>query len=262
MNYQTLTWKCENNIGHLIVNRPEQLNALNQTVLTELKQFFSQDYKNASDCFGILFYGSGEKAFIAGADIKAMGKMGNQEANEFAKLGQEVSLLIEECPLTVIAAIDGHALGGGLEMAMACDWILATEKSKLGQPEINLGLIPGFGGTQRLIRYIGRGRAKEMIYLGTPIGVQEASQWGLINRVFSNRGEMFSFATKQLEALKTKSSLILGQCKKAINKGENMELPHGLGIEREIFSGIFSTEDTREGIAAFIEKRAPKFSGR
>ncbi len=260
--YETLKIEQKGHVVHLSVNRPDKLNALNEKVLTELKDFLSLKIKELSGISGILLFGEGEKAFIAGADIKAMQSMSPEQASEFARLGQDVSLLFESIDLPIIAAVDGFALGGGCEMAMACDMIYATEKSVFGQPEVNLGLIPGFGGTQRLIKYVGRARAKELIYTGRNIKASEGLDWGLVTRLFSSREEMFENAIKTLDLIATKSPLIVGKCKQAINVSEGVSMATGLELEREGFMSVFHTEDTKEGINAFLEKRRPEFKNR
>lgn len=260
-DYQTLKLQLQEHIAFLSVNRPDKLNALNQEVLSELKDFFEKKMPELEQCRGVLFFGEGDKAFIAGADIAAMKSMPASEARDFAQLGQEVSLLIEQCRVPVIAAVDGFALGGGCEMAMSCDMIYATEKSVFGQPEINLGLIPGFGGTQRLGRYIGRARAKEMIYTGRNIKAPQALEWGLVSHLFENGELMREQAVKALQQIATKSPLIVAKCKSAINEGEGLHLRDGLEVERQGFMSVFETQDSREGMSAFLEKRAPNFKG-
>ena len=259
-NFETLKVKLEDGIIFLSVNRPDKLNALNTQVLMELKSFF-ESLKNNKEAHSILFSGEGEKAFIAGADIKGMLTMNPSEAREFARLGQEVSLMFENSPLPILAAIDGFALGGGCEMAMSCDILYATEKSVFGQPEINLGLIPGFGGTQRLGRYVGRARAKELIYTGANFKASQALDWGLISKMFSSRDELMGESIKILKVIGSKSSVIMKKCKDSINQGEGLVMSKALEVERQCFMSVFDTYDTKEGLSAFVEKRAPHFKG-
>jgi enoyl-CoA hydratase len=263
-NYQTLKVEIIEQILHLTINRPDKLNALSEEVLHELKTLFTEIKEQNTDykMRGILFTGAGDKAFIAGADIKGMSTMSVNEALEFAKLGQEVTLLIERCPIPVIACVDGFALGGGCEMAMSADLIYATEKSVFGQPEINLALIPGFGGTQRLGRYIGQQKAKEFIYTGRNFKAPEAFELGLVAQLFENREEMIAQALKFFETVKQKSPLILSYCKQTILDGDAMPIEKGLEIEQKAFGQLFSTEDKTEGLQAFLEKRPAVFRGK
>lgn len=259
--FETLNLEFKENILFLSINRPDKLNALNRQVLSELKDLFENDLNKEKTCKGVILFGQGEKAFIAGADIQSMSSMEPHDAREFARLGQEVTLLMENLELPIIAAVDGFALGGGCEMSMSCDFIYATEKSLFGQPEVNLGLIPGFGGTQRLARYIGRSRAKELIYTGKNFSASDGAEWGLVARVFKTRQEMMDEAFKTLSVIGQKSSLIIGRCKKVINNGESLSLDEALEIERQGFMSIFDTYDTKEGMKAFLEKRKPSFKG-
>ncbi|MFZ8934409.1 MAG: enoyl-CoA hydratase/isomerase family protein [Bacteriovoracaceae bacterium] len=260
---ETLFCEEKDEILVINVNRPDKLNALSvdvlndlRTILIEIDRDFSYKYK------GIILTGTGDKAFIAGADIKAMDTMDAKQAEEFAQLGQEVTLLMEACPIPIIACVNGFALGGGCEMAMACDFIYATQNALFGQPEVNLGLIPGFGGTQRLMRYVGVARSRELIYTGRNIKVDEAKEIGLVQEVFSNKEEMINAAMETFKAIKSKSPLIISKCKEVIRKGEGLEINKGLAIEKEGFRFVFTTEDKKEGVKAFLEKRKPQFQGK
>lgn len=260
-NYETLKLETKNGILHLTINRPDKLNALSETVLKELKELLT-GIKNDSSfkIRGIIITGEGEKAFIAGADIKAMSTMTIEEGDQFGRLGQEVSFLFEEVPVPVIACVNGFALGGGCEMAMSCDFIYATENAVFGQPEINLGLIPGFGGTQRLMRFTGVARSRELIYTGRNIKIQEAKEIGLVQKVFNSKAEMISAAEETLGIIRTKSPLVISKIKEAIRLGEGTPLKNGLEIEAQTFKFVFGTEDKKEGVAAFLEKRKPNFN--
>jgi enoyl-CoA hydratase len=263
-DYQTLKIEIIADILHLTINRPDKLNALSIEVLTELKSVFTQLQEENQDFHlrGVLLSGAGDKAFIAGADIKAMSSMTVEQASAFAKLGQDVTLMIERCALPVIACVDGFALGGGCEMAMSADLIYATEKSVFGQPEINLALIPGFGGTQRLGRYIGQQKAKELIYTGRNFKAPEALSLGLVAQLFETREEMMAAADKFFETVKQKSPLILSYCKQTILDGDAKPIQDGLVIEQKAFAELFKTHDKSEGLQAFLEKRPAVFKGK
>ena len=227
MQYKTILVEAKDNIIYLTLNREDKLNALSEEVLSELKEFLTGVKKDKDfQARGIIFTGAGKKAFIAGADIKAMDSMTPKEGESFGKLGQEVSLLFEQIPLPVIACVNGFALGGGCEMAMSCDMIYATQSAVFGQPEINLGLIPGFGGTQRLMRYVGLGLARELIYTGRNVKAAEAREIGLVQKLFETKEEMIAAAEKTLGIIKEKSPLIVAKCKEVINKGEGLPLPN------------------------------------
>lgn len=261
--FETLICEVKEEILHLTLNRPDKLNALNEQVLLELKEVLSTLINDKSfSVKGVLFTGAGDKAFIAGADIKGMSQMSAQEAEKFGALGQDVSEMFEALPIPVVACVNGFALGGGCEMAMSCDFIYATESAVFGQPEINLALIPGFGGTQRLTRFVGMARAKELIYTGRNIKAQEAREYGLVQELFANKEEMIAAALKFFSTIKKKSPVIVAQCKDVIQKGEALDIHQGLLIERRGFRAVFETEDKSEGLAAFLEKRQPQFKGK
>lgn len=261
-NYETLLVSCEDSLVTLTVNRPQALNALSRVVLSELKEVLTE-IKNADFKYkGVLLTGAGERAFIAGADIKAMQEMDAKSAEEFCKLGQDVSLLFEQLPIPVIACVHGFALGGGCEMAMSCDFIYASAGALFGQPEVNLGLIPGFGGTQRLTRFVGAPKARELIYTARNVKAQEAFEIGLVQRLFATQEEMMKAARETLAIIASKSPLIISKCKEVIGAGEFESIEAGLEIERRGFAWTFETEDMKEGVRAFIEKRAPEFKGR
>lgn len=262
-DYHSLAFENHDGIGLLIINRADKYNALNSEVLGELKDFLQHiinEDKNFS-LKGLILTGAGERAFIAGADIAEMSGMNEQRAREFGLLGQEVSLLFEQLPIPVIAAVNGFALGGGLEMAMSCDFVYATENAQLGQPEVKLGLIPGFGGTQRLSRLIGRQRAKEFIFSGRSMRASEASEIGLVTRLFATKDEMLSTAFATLRVVAKNSPLAIKMSKRVMNLGNDLDLTSALRLELDEFSGLFNSQDMKEGTMAFMEKRSPIFKG-
>ena len=249
-----------NGILELTINRPKALNALNAEVLSELAEVLNPLVDKRPIAYsGLLLKGAGEKAFVAGADIKAMNEMSPSQGEEFARLGQRVTRLFEELPFPVVAAVNGFALGGGCELAMSADFIYATHSAVFGQPEVNLGLIPGFGGTQRLFRYIGLSRAKEMIYTGKNMKAEEALRVGLVNKLFDSNEDLLAAARKTLSLIASKSRVTIEQCKTVINRTEAMDIERGLDVEAKGFYKVFETEDKKEGVNAFIEKRAAVF---
>ena len=262
-NYETLTFEVKESIGYLTVNREKKLNALNSKVLSELKELLSHliNEDKGQTVKGVIFTGAGEKAFIAGADIAEMQDMSVDQARDFGALGQEVTVLFEQLPMPVIACVNGFALGGGCEMAMACDFIYATDNAVFGQPEVKLGLIPGFGGTQRLSRIVGRNRAKEIIYTGRNVKAEEALAMGLAIKLFPTKEEMIAGALKTFSYILTVSPNAVKLSKKVMNSGNDLTVTDGLRHELEQFAAIFSSEDMKEGTKAFIEKRAPNFTG-
>ncbi len=246
-------------IGILTLNRESKLNALNEGVIAELKIFLEEIC--TKPLTGLIFTGAGEKAFIAGADITAMCEMSTKEAEEFAFNGQHVTSMLEELRFPVIAAVNGFALGGGLEMALACDFIYATSNAVFALPEVSLGLIPGFGGTQRLAKVVGRNRAKEMIYSGKRIKATQAKELGLVLEISESKDELIDACKKILLMIGKNSPNAVGVTKYVINNGVDLPVSDGLKLEREHFSNIFSSHDMKEGTQAFIEKRAPQFKG-
>jgi len=261
MEYSTLLVEKTEGIATVTINRPEALNALNLDVLRELKALVHDELKGAEDVRVVILTGAGEKAFIAGADIKAMEQMDRFDIMTFAELGHTVLDSLEALEVPVIAAVNGFALGGGCEIAMACDMIIASENARFGQPEINLGIIPGFGGTQRLPRYIGRGRAKELIYTGDMISAERAYEMGLAVRLCP-AGQALEDARKLAAKLASKPAFALRQAKKAINRGCDLDMASAKILKKEVFALCFGTEDQKEGMKAFMEKRKPEFTGR
>jgi len=244
----------------LTVDRPKSLNALDPDTLREMLRSV-RDLRRDGTVRVLIVTGAGDKAFVAGADIARMVEMSAVEAKEFARLGQRLTSAIEDLPIPAIAAVNGFALGGGLELALACDWIIASEKARFGQPEVNLGIIPGFGGTQRLARRIGETRAREMIFGGDMIDASTALGFGLVNRVVKPE-ELLSEARAAAGKLAAKAPIALQQAKLAIRHGADVDLESGLRLEAEAFAVAFSSEDRSEGMKAFLEKRSPTFRGR
>ena len=263
-NYETITFEVKESIGYLTINREKKLNALNSTVLSELKTLLGHliEEDDGQTVKGIIFTGAGEKAFIAGADIAQMRDMNVDQAKDFGSLGQEVTLLFEALPMPVIACVNGFALGGGTEMAMASDFIYAVESAVFGQPEVKLGLIPGFGGTQRLAKLVGRNRAKEIIYTGRNVSADEAYRIGLATQLFKTKDEMIAAAEKTMGQILKVSPNAVKLSKKGMNEANDLAVADGLRHELEQFAAVFGSEDMKEGTAAFVEKRKPEFTGK
>lgn len=249
----------ENMVALVTVDRPERLNALNTQSLQELLESFERLARDSS-VRAIIVTGAGDRAFIAGADIAEMKDKGPSEALAFARLGQAVCSAIEAAPQPVIAAINGYALGGGCEIALACDIRLASETAVLGQPEVTLGVPPGWGGTQRLPRVIGPGLARELIYTGRRVGAQEALRIGLVNAVYPP-GELLERARALAADIARNAPVAVRLSKEAIRRGLDVDLEAGLALEAQAFALAFSTADQREGMSAFLEKRSPEFRG-
>jgi enoyl-CoA hydratase len=243
------------------IDRPNVLNALNLAVLESIEKIFTSKVEEVASATCILVKGAGEKAFIAGADIDQMRKLAPHKAAEFVDQGHRTMRSIERFPQPVVALVDGFALGGGFELALACDLIVATKAAKFGLPEINLGLIPGFGGTQRLALRTGLGTARKLIYTGRMLSAEEAFASGLADYLFSEE-ERASEIEKLIHQLSSKARLALCAAKEATQKHYEQHLLHGLRLEAEAFSRLFASEDSAEGIAAFLEKRQPNFTGR
>jgi len=261
--FKTLTFEYVQNYAILTLNRPDKLNALNTEVLAEIKELLKDiHHHDTGDCKGIIFTGAGEKAFVAGADIAEMAGFSVAEAEKFCQLGQHVTMLMEGLKIPIIAAVHGFALGGGCELAMACDFILATQDAVFGQPEVKLGLIPGFGGTQRLANYIGRNKARELIYTGRNMPVTEALENGLVLKVFANKNEMLAAAKKLIEQMAKNSPMAISMAKKVMNMGNDLNLGEGLACEKSHFSDLFNSQDMREGTTAFVQKRKACFTGK
>jgi len=242
------------------INRPQVLNALDDGTLRELLDFVGR-LGDRHEARALILTGAGEKAFIAGADIAYMAKLDPRGARAFAELGHSVCDAFAALPVPVIAAVNGFALGGGTEIALACDLIYASKKAKFGQPEVKLGVIPGFGGTQRLARRVGLGRAKEIIFAGEMVTADEALRIGLVNAV-TEPAELLPRARALAEAIAKRGPVAVADAKRAIDRGYDLPLALANELERHFFAGLFATKDQREGMAAFVEKRDPKFEGR
>jgi enoyl-CoA hydratase len=259
--YETLLVEREGAVAVVTINRPEKLNALDRAVLRDLDAAFLALSAPEAQVRAVVLTGAGGKAFVAGADIAAMSQLSTHEARLFAEIGHRVCDRIEASPFPVIAAVEGFALGGGCELALACDFIYASERAKLGQPEVNLGLMPGFGGTQRLARRVGVGIAREMIYTAAIFDAARALAAGLVNEVYPSE-ELMARARKTAATIATKAPLAVCASKRVILNGVDAPLPTGNELEIQAFSALFGTEDQREGTAAFLEKRRPDFRGR
>lgn len=259
MTYSTLLVSTKDRICTVTINRPDKLNALNAECKNQLATVFAS-IKTNPDVDVVILTGAGEKAFVAGTDIGELTKLDAATGKEFATGGQAAFDLIQHLGKPVIAAINGYALGGGCELALACHIRIASESAKFGQPEVNLGIIPGYGGTQRLTRLIGAGRSAEMILTGNPIDAQEALRIGLVNKVVP-----YSDLLPTCEAIATsiigKGALAVRMALKAINISMEVPLSEGLSVEAALFGECCSTEDFKEGTKAFLEKRKPVFKG-
>ena len=241
------------------MNRPDKLNALDRELVGALEAAFAElSLDTTIAC--VVLTGAGEKSFAAGADIAAMSELSSEEARAFAAQGHRVGLLIERASFPVIAAVNGFAFGGGCEIALACDFIYASDKAKLGQPEVNLGVIPGFGGTQRLARRIGIGRARELCYTGVTICAEEALRLGLVNAVVPH-AKLLGKVQEVAALIASKGRLAVAQCKRVLYTGADVPLEVANAFEVQAFSALFGTHDQREGMKAFLDKRKPAFDG-
>lgn len=257
--YTTLLTSLENNILTVTINRPDKLNALNKDVFTDLDAVVDEIESNA-DIRSAIITGAGAKAFVAGADIAEFGALNTAEAMALSKRGQDIFFKIENASKPIIAAVNGFALGGGCELAMSCHFRIASDNAKFGQPEVNLGLIPGYGGTQRLVQLIGKGRAVELLISAKMIDASTALQYGLVNYV-TTQEELLNKATAILTEINTKAPLAIAGCIKAANAVYN-ETQNGYQCEVEAFGHTFGTEDMKEGTTAFLEKRKAVFTGK
>ena len=260
MTYQTLLYEKKDGIGTVTINRPEALNALNSTVYNELYDIF-EAIENDGDVRVVILRGSGEKAFAAGSDVAEMANMNTLEIQKFMATIRKASDRIYSLSKPTIAAISGYALGGGNELAMCCDLRIASEKVRFGQPEINLGLIPGAGGTQRLPRLIGAAKAKEMIFMGDMIDAAAALNLGLVNKVVPPE-KLMEEAAAWAAKLASKSAPVLAMAKLAINTGIDTDMDSGLDMEARCDALCFATEDQKEGMKAFLEKRKAAFKNK
>ena len=260
MEYKNILLSFEGEIGILTINRPKALNALNIETLKDI-QTGIQEVKDHPELKVLILTGAGDKAFVAGADISEMRGMTPMEAVNFSKMGHQTLNMIQELDRPVIAAVNGFALGGGTEIAIACDFIYASENARFGQPEVTLGIFPGFGGTQRLPRLIGKGKAKELILTGKMVTAQEAFQMGIVNRIFPQASLMEE--TKKVAAqIAGNGTVAVRLAKMLVDAGFNMDLADACAFESYAFGIGFATEDQKEGMTAFLEKRKPNFKGR
>jgi enoyl-CoA hydratase len=257
--FKTLEYEKTGAVGLLTLSREAQLNALNEELLTELEEFL-QLAKHEDDLRCLVITGKG-KAFVAGADIKEMQGLDSEKALELARRGQSIFMKLEEARFVNIAAINGFALGGGLELALACDILLAATTAKVGLPEVSLGLIPGYGGTQRLARSIGKHRAKYVVLSGQMFSAQEAYELGILSRLFAPE-QLLQEALKLAQVVATRAPHSLGAAKHVMQNGLNHGLPEGLAAEALAFASCFKSSDAAEGIAAFTSKRSPVFRGK
>ena len=249
----------EGAIAILTLNRPDKLNALNVELLNELDAAVTK-LSATSDVSCVILTGSGDKAFAAGADIAGMLQMNPEQARAMSELGHRIGMKMEKAPFPFIAAVNGFALGGGCELALACDFIYASDKAKLGQPEITLGVIPGFGGTNRLARRVGIGRARELCYVGEPLSAEEALRIGLVNAVFPH-AELLEKAKATATKIASRGRIAVAQAKRTLYTGADVPIDVGNAFEQQAFALCFATNDRTEGMKAFVEKRKPTFTG-
>jgi enoyl-CoA hydratase len=258
--HETIQLERDGAVATITLNRPDRLNALNIALLGELSEALAELERDASVLFLILT-GAGDKAFAAGADIGAMTEMSPTLARAFAEKGHAVGAQLEGARFPVLGAVNGFALGGGCELALACDFLYASDKARFGQPEVNLGVIPGFGGTQRLARRVGIGRARELCYSGDMIGADDALRIGLVNAVVPH-AELMDRARATAKKIAGKGPLAISQAKRVLLRGEGLPLPAACELEAQAFAGLFGSHDQREGMKAFLEKRPAKFQGK
>ncbi len=247
-----IDYEVDGAVGIITINRPKALNALNEDVLNELEQAFDAVDLSVVRC--LILTGAGEKSFVAGADIGAMSTMTKAEGTAFGKKGNDIFLKIEKFPIPVIAAINGFALGGGCEISMSCDIRICSENAIFGQPEVGLGITPGFGGTQRLARLVGAGMAKQLIYTARNIDAAEAKRIGLVNEVYP-LADLMPAAKKMAAGIAGNAPIAVRACKKAINEGLQVSIDEGVAIEEELFGSCFESYDQREGMANFLRKK-------
>ncbi len=242
-------------VAVLTIDRPKALNALNPEVLADLKAAFEGIDQNAVRC--VVLTGAGDKSFVAGADIGSMSTMTKAEGEAFGKLGNDIFLMIESFPLPVIAAVNGFALGGGCELAMSCDIRICSDNAMFGQPEVGLGITPGFGGTQRLARLVGMGMAKQLLYTARNIDAAEALRIGLVNAVIP-QAELLDAALKMAGQIAKNAPIAVRACKKAVNEGMQVSIDKAVDIEEKLFGDCFETHDQVEGMACFLSREKPK----
>ncbi|MCB0362959.1 MAG: enoyl-CoA hydratase/isomerase family protein [Bdellovibrionales bacterium] len=257
VKFPTLRFELRGGVGILLVNRPQVLNALNDEVLNDLEKFLDS-FPKAVKC--LIMTGEGEKSFVAGADIKEMENLKPEEAIQLAQRGQSLMNRIETLKVPTIAAVNGYALGGGFELALSCDFIVASEKAKFGLPEVGLGLIPGYGGTQRLARAVGKGKARMITLTADIYTAKEAFEWGIAVRVV-NHDQLLAECLKLAEKITSRAPGALALAKRAIHEGYDLSQYEGLKLEAELFGEAFKLNDCREGMRAFLNKRPAQFKG-
>ncbi len=260
MEYQNIIFEVENSIAKITINRPDKYNALNNATIEELNDVLTK-IENRDDIYVVVITGAGEKAFVAGADISELNKLSLLKGKEFSEKGQKVFTKIEKLGKPVIAAVNGFALGGGCELALACHIRIASENAKFGQPEVNLGVIPGYGGTQRLSRLINTGRALEYILTGDMIDAGEALRLGLVNKVYP-ANELMEKTLEMARKISSKGQIAVRMATKAVVEGFNLPLDEGLALEASLFAVCCGSEDFKEGTSAFLEKRKPEFKNK
>jgi len=257
--YTTLLVQIENGTCIITINRPDKLNALNKTVITELSAAIDTAYSN-NEIKSAIITGAGAKAFVAGADISEFLELNTAQGEELARRGQQLVFdKIENCPKPIVAAVNGFALGGGCELALSCHFIYASENAKFGQPEVNLGLIPGYGGTQRLTQLVGKNRSMELIMTGNMLSAQEAMNYGIVNKVMTAE-ELLPKTKETLQLIQSKAPLAIKAVIESVNNFDHTQ--NGYDFEIKKFGECFTTEDLKEGASAFLEKRKPVFKGK
>lgn len=260
MTYSTLLFDVRDGIAFVTVNRPDKLNALNSTVIDELGAAVDRIRRDES-IRGALLTGAGPKAFVAGADISEFATLHGSAARRLSSKGSGIFRSIETCPKPIVAAVNGFALGGGCELAMACHLRVASVTARFGQPEVKLGIPPGYGGTIRLARLVGKGRAIEMLAVGAPIDAAEAHRIGLVNHVYP-ADQLMAEAEKLVRTMIANAPLAVAACLEMVHRQENMPMDEALALESTMFAMLFETEDAKEGPRAFLDKRPPTFTGR
>ena len=258
--FENVLLNKQGRVAILTVNRPQVLNALNPQTLLDIRGAAEQ-FRDDEAADVLIITGAGEKAFVAGADISFMAEMTPLQIRGFAQMGQEIFLMIEKMKKPVIAAVNGFTFGGGCELAMACDFRICTEKSKFGQPEVHLGVTPGFGGTQRLPRLVGTGMAKQLLFTGETINAQEALRIGLVNKVTA-QDALMEETMKIAVKISQQGQVAVQLCKAAVHEGMQTDIDRAMALELDAFALCFASEDQKEGMKAFLEKRDPQFIGK
>lgn len=256
--YETLLVEVEQHICIITINRPDKLNAINKTVMEELSKAIDEVYNNAAIKSAIIT-GSGSKAFVAGADITEFQGLSKEQGMALAKKGHDIFFKIENAPKPIVAAVNGFALGGGCELALSCHFMIASDNAKFGQPEVNLGLIPGYGGTQRLVQVAGKGRAMELLMSGKMITAKEAQSYGLVNEVVAPEA-LLPKVKEILQTIQAKAPIAIANIIECINNFDHTQKGYDLEVQK--FGECFATEDMQEGASAFLEKRKPVFKGK